>query len=433
MPNELIGLLGFAVLVVLLALRVPVGIAMIAVSVVGYAIVVNPDAALARLGSDAFAGTASYSLSVIPLFVLMGLLLAQSALGKDLYRFLDALLWRLRGGLAVATIGASAMFGSVSGSATASASTMSLVAMPEMRRFNYDEGLGAACVAVGGTLGSLIPPSAVLVLYGILTEEPIGALLIGGIIPGVMTALLLMLTAWVLVRLKPSLAPAVSERVKPDSRFKLLLAIWAVPVIFGISMGGIYLGVFTPTEAGGAGAFLALAYSVLSRRLSWNGFVAAVSQTVRLSAMIFLVVIAGRMFGFFLSVSGIPRTLGGFITDLGVAPWVVAGVILLVYALLGAMMDEIAILVIMTPIMYPIVLELGYNGVWFGVLSIMMLLNGLLTPPVGMVSFIVSRVAEVPLGKVFRSVTPFWVTLLLSSLLVILFPQIALFLPELMR
>lgn len=432
MSTELVGLLGFAALVVLLALRVPVGIAMIVVSIVGYSTVVNPDAALARLGSDAFSGTASYSLSVIPLFVLMGLVLAQSALGTDLYRFLNSLLWRLRGGLALATVGASALFGSVSGSATASASTMSLVAMPEMRRYRYDEGLGAACVAVGGTLGSLIPPSAVLVLYGILTEESIGALLIGGILPGLLTTAVLILTAYVVVRMYPNLAPRMTEHGSPHSRIRLLLRTWAVPTIFGISMGGIYVGVFTPTEAGGAGAFLALVYGVLARRLSWAGFVEAVSQTVRLSAMIFLIVIAGQMFGFFLSATGIPSTLGNYVAGLEIAPWMVAALILLIYMALGTLMDEIAILVIMTPIMYPIMLTLGYDGVWFGVLSIMMLLSGLLTPPVGIIAFIVSRVAEVPLGRVFRAVAPFWAALVVASLLVIIFPQIVLFLPELM-
>jgi tripartite ATP-independent transporter DctM subunit len=432
MSPELIGVLGFAALVALLALRVPVGIAMIAVSVVCYSIVVSPEAALARLGSDAFSGTASYTLSVIPLFILMGLILAQAAIGRDLYLFLDAVLWRIRGGLALATVGAAGLFGSVSGSASASASTMSLVAMPEMRRYGYDEGFGAACVAVGGTLGILIPPSAPLVLYGILTEEPIGALLIGGIVPGTMTTILLMITAYILVRLRPQLSPQVGRRRDHSSLLALLAKIWSVPAIFGLSMGGIYLGVFTPTEAGAVGAFLAVTYSVASRRLTFAALVEGISQTVRLSAMIFLIVIAGRMFGFFLSATGIPRALGTFITGLEIAPWMVAALILVVYFILGALMDEIAILVIMTPIMYPIVTTLGYDGVWFGVLTIMMLLTGLLTPPVGIISFIVSRVADVPLERVFRSVAPFWISLVIAALLVIAFPNIVLVLPGLM-
>lgn len=434
MTPEIVGIFGFVALLVLLALRVPVAIGMLTVSIVGYAYVVSPDAALARLGSDAFTGAATYSLSVIPLFVFMGLLLAQAALGKDLYALLDALLWRLRGGLAMATIGASAIFGSVSGSAVASASTMSVVATPEMRRYRYDPGLAAACTAVGGTLGALIPPSAVLVLYGILTEEPIGRILIGGILPGIMTTLLLMATAWLVVWRRPHLAPDVDRSSREGtSILRLASRVWAVPVIFGLSMGGLYFGVFTPTEAGAVGAALALLYGVLTRRLKWTTFWRATSQTVLVSAVIFLVVVASRMYGFFLSVTGIPRNLGAFVDELDVAPFLVIGAIFLIYFVLGALMDEIAILVIMTPMMYPIVIGLGYDGVWFGVVSIMMLLSGLLTPPVGLIAYVVSSISKVPVARVFRSVAPFWVGLIVAVALAVAFPQIVMFLPELMR
>jgi tripartite ATP-independent transporter DctM subunit len=429
--NEVVGLLGFVGLLVLLALRVPVGIAMIVVALFGYGAVVNPDAALARLGSDAFGGAASYNLSVIPLFILMGMLLARAELGKDLYALLNAALWRVRGGLALATVMASSGFGSVSGSAVASASTMSVVAVPEMRRYNYDDGLAAACTAVGGTLGTLIPPSAVLVLYGILTEESIGRVLIAGIVPGVMTTALLMVTAWLIVRFRPHLAPNVTEYLGPNL-FRLLAKVWSVPVIFGLSMGGIYFGIFTPTEAGAAGAFMAFVYSLITRRFGWEGFWDATSQTIRISAMIFLIIIAGQMFGFFLSASGIPRTLGNFVTDVDVAPFVVATAVFVIYFVLGAFMDEIAILVIMTPITYPIMIDLGYDPIWFGVLTVMMLLSGLLTPPVGLITFVVSGITKVPVGRVFRSVVPFWITLIIAVMLVITFPQIATFLPDAM-
>jgi tripartite ATP-independent transporter DctM subunit len=432
MDPVLIGVLGFVVLLLLLAIRVPVALAMMAVGLVGYGMIVSPRAALARLGSDGFQQAASYSLSVIPLFVLMGLLLAQARLGEDLYRSLDAYLWRLKGGLAVATVGASAMFGAVSGSAVASATTMSAVAVPEMRRYEYDDGLSAACTAVGGTLGALIPPSAVLVLYGVLTEESIGGILLAAIIPGAMTALMLMGTAHLLVVRKPSLARRQAE--KPDlSKLRAIALVWAVPTIFGISMGGIYLGVFTPTEAGAVGAFLALLYGVVTRRLRWNGFTEAVSRTIRTSAMIFLLVIGGQIFGFFLSITRIPRELGNWIVDLEVAPFLVVGAIFLVYFALGAFMDELAILVIMTPITYPIVTGLGFSGIWFGVLTIMMLLTGLLTPPVGLITFVVSGITGIKLGKVFRGVTPFWFTLALAIALVIAFPEIATFLPDARR
>lgn len=434
MTPEIVGVLGFLALLVLLALRVQVGIAMLIVSLVGYSYVVTPDAAFARLGSDAFTGAATYSLSVIPLFVFMGLLLAQAALGKDLYALLDAMLWRLRGGLAMATIGASAIFGSVSGSAVASASTMSVVATPEMRRYRYDPGLAAACTAVGGTLGALIPPSAVLVLYGILTEEPIGRILIGGILPGIMTTLVLMATAWLVVWRRPHLAPEVDRSNREGtSILRLAGRVWAVPVIFGLSMGGLYFGVFTPTEAGAVGAGLALLYGVLTRRLTWSTFWVATSQTVLVSAVIFLVVVASRMYGFFLSVTGIPRSLGEFIDGLDVAPFLVIAVIFLIYFALGALMDEIAILVIMTPMMYPIVIGLGYDGVWFGVVSIMMLLSGLLTPPVGLIAYVVSSITKIPVAQVFRAVAPFWVGLIVAVALAVAFPEIVMFLPDLMR
>lgn len=427
-----VGVLALTLMLLLLAMQVPVAIAMMAAAVGGYTVIVGLSPALARFGSDAFRESASYNLSVIPLYVLMGLLLASAGLGKDLYTALDAYLWRLRGGLAPATIGASALFGAVSGSAVASATTMAIVAVPEMRRHHYDAPFSAACAAVGGTLGILIPPSAILVLYGVLTEESIGQVLIAGIVPGAMTALLLMVTSLIVVWRKPSLAPALTER-PAISKLQALGLIWAVPVIFGISMGGLYAGIFTPTESGAVGAFLALVYGVVTRRLDRTSFLEAVSRTVRTSALIFLLVIAGKMLGFFLSITRIPREIGEFIGALDVAPVVVMTAIFVIYFIGGALMDEIALLVIMTPITYPIVIDLGYNGIWFGVLSIMMLLTGLLTPPVGLLTFVVSGITKIPLGHVYRAVTPFWITLILAIFLVIFFPPIATVLPDLMR
>jgi len=431
MSPEVVGLLGMLALVVLLFMRVPVSIAMIGVGLAGYALITNWNAALARLGSDAFFAASLYSLSVIPLFVFMGLILAASALGEDVYKAIDAFLWRLRGGLGVATIGASALFGAVSGSAVASATTMSVVAVPEMRRFDYDDGFAAATTAVGGTLGILIPPSAILVLYGVLTEEPIGQVLIGGIIPGIITTVLLMITAYLVVRARPHYAPRPAEA--PDlTKWKAIRLIWAVPVIFGISMGGIYYGIFTPTEAGAAGAFLSLAYAVITRRMTWRGFKAATSRTIRTTAFIFMLVIGGQIFGFFLSLSRIPIELGLWINTLEIAPWIIVTLIFVVYFILGALMDEIAILVIMTPIMYPVIIGLGYSGVWFGVLTIMMLLTGLLMPPVGLLCFVVSGVTKIPLQDVYRGIFPFVAALAVAIMLVIFIPDIILWLPELM-
>lgn len=431
MSPEIVGILGMVALVVLLFMRVPVAIAMIGVGLAGYALITNWTAALARLGSDAFFATSLYSLSVIPLFVFMGLILAAAALGEDVYKAIDAFVWRIRGGLGVATIGASALFGAVSGSAVASATTMSVVAVPEMKRFDYDDGFAAGTAAVGGTLGILIPPSAILVLYGVLTEEPIGQVLIGGIIPGIITATLLMITAYLVVRARPHYAPRPAEA--PDlTKWKAIRLVWAVPVIFGISMGGIYYGIFTPTEAGAAGAFLSLAYGVLTRRMTWPGFMGAMNRTIRTTAFIFMLVIGGQIFGFFLSLSRIPIELGVYINTLDIAPWIVVTLIFVVYFILGALMDEIAILVIMTPIMYPVIIGLGYSGVWFGVLTIMMLLTGLLMPPVGLLCFVVSGVTKIPLQDVYRGIFPFVGALAVAIMMVIFLPDLVTWLPNLM-
>jgi tripartite ATP-independent transporter DctM subunit len=309
---------------------------------------------------------------------------------------------------------------------------MSRVAVPQMRRHGYDDGLSAASAAVGGTLGALIPPSALLVLYGVLTEEPIGQVLIAGFVPGVLTALLLMVTAYLVVRRRPALAPHKSERPRVTIGGAIRM-VWAVPVIFAVSMGGLYLGIFTPTESGAAGAFLALMYGLVTRRLDRSALSASVSESITVSAQIFLLMIAGQMFGFFLAVTRIPMWLGRTVEEMNLTPWLVVGLIFLIYFALGAVMDEIAILVIMTPIMYPIIIDLGYDGVWFGVLTIMMLLTGLLTPPIGLITFVVSGLTGVPLGKIFRGLTPFWLTLCLAIALVIAFPALATWLPNAMR
>jgi tripartite ATP-independent transporter DctM subunit len=419
-------------MLVLMGLKVPVGIAMIAVSVVGYGYIIRPAAALARLGSDPFTTVTSYAFSVIPLFILMGLFLANAKLGSDLFTLVNAFLGRFRGGMAMATIGAGALFASVCGSSIATASTIATVTVPEMRKYDYDEGLAAGAAAAGGTLGILIPPSAALVLYGILTEEPIGKLLIGGFLPGIMTAGILMIAAHLVARWKPHLAP-ITELAERPAIWPALRKTWAIPAIFGCSIGGIYGGVFTPTEGGAVGAFLSLVFTVLAGRLSWSSFLAALDQTARITAVIFLIVVGGKMFGYFLTVTRIPLTLTTFISSLDVSPFLVVFILFALYFVMGALMDEIAILVIMTPIVYPLIIKLGYDGVWFGVLTIMMLLTGLLTPPVGLLSFIVSGLTNVPLNKVYAGVTPFWIALIVAISLVIVFPEIVLVLPRMMK
>ncbi len=281
-------------------------------------------------------------------------------------------------------------------------------------------------------MGILIPPSAALVLYGILTEEPIGKLLIAGLLPGIMTAVILMIAAYLVAFFKPHLAPLGAATERP-AIWPALRKTWAIPAIFATSIGGIYGGIFTPTEAGAVGAFLSLVFTGITGRLSWSSFVGACQQTARVTAVIFLIVVGGKMFGYFLTVTRIPLVITSFIAALEVSPLAVIFLLFALYFVMGALMDEIAILVIMTPIVYPLITKLGYDGVWFGVLTIMMLLTGLLTPPVGLLSFIVSGLTGVPLNKVYAGVTPFWIALIVAISLVIVFPEIVLFLPRLMK
>lgn len=426
-----IGALGIIALLVLLLIRVPVGVAMIVVAIAGNILLSSPGPALAKLGIDTILITQTYSFSVIPLFVFMGLVLARANLGADLYEVINGLIGRVKGGMAIATIGAGAAFGAVCGSVVASVSTIASVAVPEMRKYNYDEGFAAGVSAVGSTLGVVIPPSTALVLYGALTEESIGQVLIGGFLPGILTMLLLMVTVIVVLWWKPHLAP-VSVQEKGSFPWNKLKYVWAVPAIFILSFGGIYGNIFTPTEAGAVGAFLSLVFAILIRRLTWKGFLEAVKGTTRISAMVFIMLIGGKMFGSFLTRSLIPVELLNFVQGLDVAPFVVILLILLLYTLLGPIMDEMAILVIMTPIVYPMIISLGYDGVWFGVMTIMMLLTGLLTPPVGVVSLVASSVTKVPAMKVFAAQWPFWITLIIACIIVAAFPQIVLFIPSLM-
>ena len=430
MTSVQIGILGIIVLLVLIMLRIPVGLAMIMVSVLGYIMLSSLGPALAKVGGDLILITENYGLSVIPLFVVMGLFITKAGIAEDLYNAISDVIGNLRGGMAIATMGAAGVFGAVCGSATASASTISSIAIPEMRKHGYDTGFAASVAAVGSTLGILIPPSTTLVLYGVLTEESVGQCLVGGFLPGIMTMFMLMITTYLLVLRKPHLAPMVKER-KPIS-FKRFKTVWPIPAIFLLSIGGIYGGIFTPTEAGAVGAFSSLLVGLLARRFTWQKFWDALSQSARITAMVFIMILGGTMFGYFLTRSLLPRTLTEYISGLDVHPYIIVLIILFIYTAMGFFMDELATLVIMTPIIYPIIISLGYSGVWFGVLTTMMLLSGLLTPPVGVVSLVVAAVTKIPATDVFRYQGYFWITLILAAAIVGAFPQIALLLPNMM-
>lgn len=433
MSPELIGLIGIAVLLLLFAFRMLVGVSMLMVGFLGYCYLVSSKAGLTKLGIDPYVTASNYSLSVVPLFILMGMFLSYGGLGRDLYRAVDTWLGHLRGGMAMATIAACAGFAAVSGSTTATAATMATVALPEMKRYGYKDSLATACVAAGGTLGILIPPSVILVLYGIITFEPIGKLLIAGILPGILQTVLFMGAIYLQVRRNPGIAPLRAETVFSE-KIASLRKVWPVLAIFLVAVGGIYLGVFTPTEAGAVGAFAAFIFSLATRHLNKESLIGALDQAARTTAMIFLIVIGATVFGHFLAVTKIPFELSAFVAGLGVSPYFIMSLILLLFVVLGCFMEGIAMLVLTMPIIHPLVIDLGFDGVWFGVVIILMLNIGLVTPPVGLNVYITAGVAkDVRLETIFRGVIPLWIAMVVCAALVVAFPQIVMFLPNLMR
>ncbi|MBY0221396.1 TRAP transporter large permease [Sporosarcina aquimarina] len=433
MTSEMIGLIGIILLFVLLLLRVPVGMSLLLVGFLGYIGISNIGVANAQLGISGFGTASSHSLSVMPMFILMGLFLSFSGLATDLFKAVDSWVGHFRGGLGMATIGAAAIFSSISGSSSATTATLARVAIPEMNQYNYHPRLSSATVAAGGTLGFLIPPSVILILYGVLTHEPIGPLLIAGLVPGILMALMFMLTIYIQIRRNPSLAPVNTEALPFIDRIKALKTVWPFILIFLLSIGGIYLGFFTPTEAGGVGAFGALLISVFTKRLNWKSFIESLEECVRLTAMIFLILIGANLFAQFLAKSRIPSTITQFVGSLDVSSYLILLGILFVLFILGLFMEGIAILVLTLPIIYPLIMELGFNGVWFGIIMVMVINMGLITPPLGISVFIINGVDKtIPIPTIFKGVIPILVTMIVFTFVVIIFPNVVLFLPDLM-
>jgi tripartite ATP-independent transporter DctM subunit len=429
LSSELIGVIGIIVLFILIFLKVPIGFSLFLVGAVGYGVIVSPQAALAKLGTDPFNNVNNYTLSVIPMFTFMGMLLGHTGLGQDLFVAFNSLLGRFRGGLAMATVATCAAFASVSGSVIATTATIAPVAVPEMRRNQYDDSLAAGVVAAGSTLGILIPPSSNLVIYGMLTEESIGQLLIAGIVPGLMTALFMMITVFIMVRLKPQLAPN-TVTVATKERNEALKKVWPIPVIFIISMGGILVGLFTATEGGAFGAFLALVISLATRRCTLKGLKDSLYGTARITGMLMIFIVGGITFGNFISISRIPTFLRVYLVDM--PPVLLMLTIFAIFFVSGFFMDAMAALIIFTSLFYPLVIEAGFSGIWYGIVTILMILIGFLTPPVGVVAIVTSGLTKIKLETVFRGTIPFWFALMAAALVLILFPGIATFLPDMM-
>lgn len=430
MTPTLAGIVGSAALLALLFLRMPIGIAMALVGAAGIALLNSPDAALTVLGSYPYSNAAVHALSVIPLFVLMGNFAVVSGMSGDLFAAAYAWIGHRRGGLASATVLACAGFAALSGSSVASAITMGRVALPEMRRYRYDLRLATGVIAAGGTLGILIPPSTILVIYAILTEQSIGKLFLAGFLPGLLLTALFVLTVIAVCALRPGYGPPGERRPLPE-RMAALKRASAFFVVVIATIGGMYAGVFTVTEASAVGAGLTLAHALWRRRLTWANLADSLLQTVRTTAMVFLILIGAHIFSPFLALSRIPVDLANALVALGLPSLAVLGVILVAYVLLGMFLEGFAILVLTVPIVFPIVMALGYDPVWFGIFMVIVLEMGLISPPVGINVFVVKGVAEdVPMGRIFAGILPFWLAMVACVLILVAFPQIALVLPN---
>ena len=429
--NLLVGLIGIGILLFLIMLRMPIGFAMALVGLCGFSFIISPSAGLSLLAKDMFNTFNSYSLTVVPLFVLMGQICFHSGLGERVYRATYKILGRFPGGLTMATIAGCAGFASICGSTTATAATMGTVTLPEMKKYHYDPALATGAVAAGGTLGILIPPSSIFIIYGIMTQQSIGKLFFAGIIPGIILTALFIITIYVLCRRNPHLGPAGAPATMGEI-LRTLTGLGETIVLFALVMGGLFIGWFTPTEAGGIGAFGALALGVATRRLTWKDFLLSLDQTIRTSCMIFIIVGGAVIFGRFLTVTRIPFELAAWVNGLPLPPLLILACIILIYAFGGLFMDALAFMMLTISIFFPVAMRLGYDPIWFGVLIVIVTEIGAITPPVGINVFVISGVAkDVPIQEIFKGILYFLTAFVVLMILLICFPQIALFLPAL--
>ena len=423
------GLLGFAAMFALMALRVPIAVAMGIVGFVGFAFMRSWPAAMSSAAGE-FTDVGAYTLSVVPLFVLMGNFVTRAGMSRDLYQAAYAFIGHRRGGLALSTIAACAGFGAICGSSLATTATMARVAMPEMQRFNYSTAFAAGTVCAGATLGILIPPSVIMVIYGIMTEQSIGALFAAGVIPGLVAMGFYMLASvWVTSR-HPEYGPP-GERASWAERLKAMRSIWGVVLLFAIVMGGMYGGFFTPTEAAGVGAMGGFLFALARRSLTLPVLRDVLVESARTSAMLFLIVIGASLFANFLNFTELPNALKDFVTQFQIHPIVVIIAICAIYVVLGTAMESLSMMLLTVPIFFPLVTSLGFDPVWFGILVVCVIEISLITPPVGMNIFVLSSVMpQVPTTTIWRGVVPFIYADILRMSVLIAFPSITLFLPK---
>lgn len=433
MDRDLVALLGFVGMFGLMGLRVPIGVAMGIAGVGGFAALTGLQPGLNLLANVPLSVLTDYNLSVIPMFVLMGAFASQSGMSTELFAAGRAWLGHRRGGLALAAIVSCGGFSAINGSSVATAATMTQVALPEMRRAGYNPGFSAGLIAAGGTLGIMIPPSVIMVLYGIMTETDITKLFAAGIIPGLMAVGLYCVVVAIVARLRPEAMPR-GERHSWAERFALLRALWAVVVLFVFVLGGIYGGIFTVQEAAGVGAMGTLFIGMLRGRLRWKEIKAALIGALRVSSAIMLIVVGAYLFGYFLTITQFTQNAVDVLVHLPVGPYTVLALILVGYLILGAVMDELAMILLTVPIVFPAMMQLGFDPVWFGVIVVMAVTFGMICPPVGMNVFVINSIAhDVSLGAIYKGTMPFIGADVLRLLILCAFPSISLWLPGLIE
>lgn len=431
MSPEIVGLIGLLISFIFIFFGMPIAISLALTGFVGFSYFFGIKGALNQLGTVPFSSAASYAMCVVPLFILMGNFAYRSGMTKDAYNIAYTVLGGLKGGLATSTIAACAAFAACTGSSIAAAATMTKVAWPEMKRYNYSSALATGCIAAGGTLGILIPPSNAMIFYGLITDASIGQLFIAGILPGILLTLLFMLVIYIWVMYRPGAGPAGGK----SSLRQILNAIkklWSVAILALIVLGGLWGGVFSPTEAAGVGAFTALIITLIYKKNIWQNVRSSLMDTTKTSAMVIFILMGAMVFSYFMTASELPDALVNLINSVSLSPYFILIFILLIFVLLGCIFDTAALTFVILPIVFPIVNALGFDPIWFGILYTINAEMALITPPIGINVFVVSGVSKVPMFTVFKGIIPFFTAMVICTAIIMVFPQISLFLPQTM-
>ncbi len=434
MSLTLVGIIGIVLLLlVLFFLGMPVGFAMGIVGFCGFWYVVTFKAAVTMVGADIWGTFSKYGLTVVPLFIFLGYIAFNSGIAERLYNTAYKWFGHWRGGLAIATIGADELFAAICGSNTATAATMGTVALPQMKKYNYDKRLSSGTVVTGGTLGTVMPPSVVLIIIGLQTEQSIIKLFLGGILPAILLGILFVLTIYVLCRINPKFGPA-GPKTSLKEKMKSLTGVIEAIVIFVLIIGGLYAGIFTPTEAGAVGVFFALVVTMATRRITWKGLINSVMDTLKISSMVFFLVTGAIIFGRFLAITRLPFMVADFAASLPVSPYVILAFVLAIYLIGGCFVDALGFLVLTIPIFFPLGIALGFDPIWYGIILTMVTTMGAITPPVGVNIYVVKALApDIELATIFKSVSFFLMACIVCIIILIIFPQIVLVIPNMAR